>query len=234
MPWHFDWVSVSGRRVSGLLSFSLTDTILAYPEKCSKVGEAIVGRCNGDRGFRGCDVTSASAKIPLIFGEVECNFKIWNCGLIRWDSVKGVRTMRVRKSDLRALTSGEEKAERKASALAHEGGAGVARVFTPQVKALIVARLERAPTPAIACRELGVSMAGLAAAWRTDVAFYERCRMAMQCAAEAVEASVYERALESDSLATFVLKAAKPEVYGDRLKVEADVTHEIVVDLVPS
>ena len=74
-----------------------------------------------------------------------------------------------------------------------------------------------------ACESAGVSRHA-AWLWRKDPEFKAEFEVAMSIAVENIESSVFQRAMESDTLAMFVLRGRKPEVYRDKLAVDQSLT----------
>jgi hypothetical protein len=84
------------------------------------------------------------------------------------------------------------------------------------------------------CKALGFTPVAARNEMKRDPAFKALIDAARLEACEGLEESVYDRAAKNDTTAAiFMLKAMKPETYGDRLRVDATTRTEITVDLRP-
>lgn len=106
--------------------------------------------------------------------------------------------------------------------------------LTRQRKAEFLAALSSSANVSLSCQTAGVSRASVYAAKQSDPDFAQAWALAMQTALDALEAELISRAIEgtqntqyyhgkpigtvtsySDTLAMFLLKAHRPDVYGD-------------------
>lgn len=100
-------------------------------------------------------------------------------------------------------------------------------------KPVFLAALRQVPIVRVACQEAGIVRAA-AYQWRDkDPAFAKAWDQALEDGIEnrvdVLEAALFSRAQKkSDVLLIFALKSLKPEIYGDRTRV--DLTHHVKID----
>jgi hypothetical protein len=99
-----------------------------------------------------------------------------------------------------------------------------------------LAELRRRPNIFRACRVAGISRSVVYERRDSDPGFARRLREALDDGVDRLVETAWKRAeKKSDQLAVFLLKAHRPEVYGDRLKIDgATVRMEIVEQIVAS
>lgn len=108
------------------------------------------------------------------------------------------------------------------------------RKLTPETKLLLCRMLAEGRGMVKSCNALGFSYEAARQEMKKDPGFRALLDAARAEACENLEESVYDRASKNDTTAAiFMLKAMKPDTYGDRLQVDARLRAEIVVDLLP-
>jgi hypothetical protein len=83
-----------------------------------------------------------------------------------------------------------------------------------------LAALEQSPNVSAACRAVGIGRRTAYDRRESDPEFARDWDDALQTAVDDLVGKTWKRADESDTLAIFLLKCHRPQVYGDRSKVE--------------
>lgn len=110
-----------------------------------------------------------------------------------------------------------------------------------QARLELLAALRLRPIPAAACQAVGVSYSSFHHHYRTDAAFATLVDEAKIEGWESLEAATFSEAMKpsepgvnTGKLKEFLLKGRKRHVYGDRLSVQSEHRHSVVIDLVPA